>query len=112
MKRAGSVDTRQAVFQFWHYLLRHVLFQSARDTWPGELIVGRIVQAHYRRMGVTDLVVQSAEEYVRKAVQVATDRDYRKYVTERIPGQRRAVQRPGSRERSRKVLRGSVGHAR
>jgi predicted O-linked N-acetylglucosamine transferase (SPINDLY family) len=28
--------------------------------------------------------VHSPEEYVSKAVQVATDRDYRKYVTERI----------------------------
>ena len=35
-------------------------------------------------MGVTDLVVNSREEYVSKAVQVATDRDYRKYVTDRI----------------------------
>ena len=53
-------------------------------TWPGELIVGRIAQACYRKMGVDDLVVHSAEEYVSKAVQVATDRDYRKHVTERI----------------------------
>ena len=53
-------------------------------TLPGELIVGRITQACYRKMGVEDLVVHSAEEYVSKAVQVATDRDYRKYVTERI----------------------------
>ena len=53
-------------------------------TMPGELIVGRITQACYRKMGVEDLIVHSAEEYVSKAVQVATDRDYRKYVTERI----------------------------
>jgi predicted O-linked N-acetylglucosamine transferase (SPINDLY family) len=53
-------------------------------TLPGELIIGRIMQACYRKMGVEDLVVQSPEEYVRKAVQVANDRDYRKHVTERI----------------------------
>ncbi len=53
-------------------------------TLPGELIVGRVTQACYRKMGVDDLVVHSAGEYVRKAVQVATDRDYRQYVTERI----------------------------
>ena len=53
-------------------------------TWPGELIVGRITQACYRKMVVEDLVVHSAGEYVRKAVQVATDREYRRYVTERI----------------------------
>ena len=38
------------------------------------------------KMGVEDLVVHSPGEYVGKAVQVATDRDYRKYVTERIAG--------------------------
>ena len=52
--------------------------------WPGELIVGRITQACYRKMGVEDLIVHSAEEYVRKAVQVATDRDYQQYVTSRV----------------------------
>ncbi len=53
-------------------------------TLPGELIVGRVTQACYRKMGIEDLVVQSPEEYITKAVQVATDREYRKYVTERI----------------------------
>ena len=53
-------------------------------TMPGNLFVGRVTQAFYRKMGVDDLVVHSPEEYVSKAVQVATDRDYRKYVTERI----------------------------
>ncbi len=53
-------------------------------TMPGKLFVGRVTQAFYRKMGVEDLVVHSPAEYVRKAVQVATDRDYRKYVTGRI----------------------------
>ena len=53
-------------------------------TMPGELIVGRITQACYRKMGVEDLVVHSPDEYVSKAVQVATDREYRQHVTERI----------------------------
>jgi predicted O-linked N-acetylglucosamine transferase (SPINDLY family) len=53
-------------------------------TLPGDLIVGRITRACYRKMGVEDLVVYSPEEYVSKAVQVAMDRDYRRYVTERI----------------------------
>ncbi len=53
-------------------------------TLPGELIVGRVTKACYRKMGIDDLVVQSPEEYVGKAVQVATDREYRKYVTEQI----------------------------
>ncbi len=53
-------------------------------TMPGKLLVGRFTQAFYRKMGVEDLVVHSPAEYISKAVQVATDRDYRKYVTERI----------------------------
>ncbi len=53
-------------------------------TMPGKVFVGRVTQAFYRKMGVDDLVVHSPDEYVRKAVQVATDRDYRHYVTERI----------------------------
>ena len=53
-------------------------------TMPGDLLVGRFTQAFYRKMGVEDLIVHSPAEYVSKAVQVATDREYRKYVTERI----------------------------
>ncbi len=51
---------------------------------PGKLLVGRFTQAFYRKMGFEDLVVHSPAEYVSKAVQVATDRDYHKYVTERV----------------------------
>ncbi len=53
-------------------------------TMPGKLLVGRFTQAFYRKMGFEDLVVHSPAEYVSKAVQVATDRDYHKYVTERV----------------------------
>jgi predicted O-linked N-acetylglucosamine transferase (SPINDLY family) len=51
---------------------------------PGKLFVGRVTQAFYRKMGIEDLVVHSTKEYVSKAVQVATDREYRRYVTGRI----------------------------
>ncbi len=60
-------------------------------TWPGELIVGRVTQGCYRKMGVMDLVVDSAEKYVAKAVQVATDRDYRRHVVERIAASSEAL---------------------
>jgi protein O-GlcNAc transferase len=53
-------------------------------TLPGELIIGRITHACYRKTGVTDLIAASAEDYVSKAVQVATDGDYRHYMTQRI----------------------------
>ena len=74
-------------------------------TMPGKLFVGRVTQAFYRKMGVEDLVVHSPAEYVSKAVQVATDRDYRQIRdgADRA-GQRRAVQRPGGRPRARAVF--------
>jgi len=53
-------------------------------TLPGELIVGRVTQACYRKMGVGDLIVDSPQAYIKKAVQVATDREYRAYVVEKI----------------------------
>ena len=53
-------------------------------TWPGELIVGRMTQACYRKMDFDALIAHSAEEYVSKAVRVATDRNCRRHVTEQI----------------------------
>ena len=53
-------------------------------TMPGELILGRYTQACYRKMGVLDLITKTREEYVAKAVQVATDRDYRAHVVGKI----------------------------
>ncbi len=46
-------------------------------TLPGELIVGRVAYAFYTKMGFTELIASSAEEYVQRAVRVATDREYR-----------------------------------
>ena len=53
-------------------------------TLPGESIIGRMTQACYRKMGVCDLIVDSPRKYVEKAVQVATDRDYRQHIVEKI----------------------------
>jgi len=53
-------------------------------TLPGELIIGRVTQACYRKMKVCDLIVDSPQAYVEKAVQVATERDYRAYMVEKI----------------------------
>ena len=41
------------------------------------MMPGRACYAFYKRMQFEELVASSPEEYVRKAVQVATDRDYR-----------------------------------
>jgi len=59
-------------------------FNQPLVTLPGELIVGRITQAFYKKMQFEELIVRSPTEYVAKAVQVATDRDYRAHVKDRI----------------------------
>lgn len=53
-------------------------------TLPSKLLRGRITLALYRKMGFEELVCGSPEEYVDKAVRLATDRDYRAGVVDRI----------------------------
>jgi predicted O-linked N-acetylglucosamine transferase (SPINDLY family) len=53
-------------------------------TWPGPYNAGRYALACYRRMGLEDLVVNSAETYVDLAVRLGTDRDARQAVVARI----------------------------
>jgi predicted O-linked N-acetylglucosamine transferase (SPINDLY family) len=45
-------------------------------TLPGELLRTRITQALYAKAGYGELVTSSADEYVTKAVRLATDPDY------------------------------------
>ena len=61
-------------------------------TMPGELIVGRVTQACYRKMDVTDLIVASAER-VREQGRAGGDGPRLPQVRDRPPrpGQRRAV---------------------
>lgn len=53
-------------------------------TWPGRFLRGRYALALYRLMGVTDAVAESAEDYVDIAVRLATDRDHRTELEQRI----------------------------
>ncbi len=53
-------------------------------TWPGPYLRGRITQALYQKMGLTDLIVDSADAYVELAVRLGTDADYRQTLHERI----------------------------
>lgn len=53
-------------------------------TWPGRFLRGRYALALYRLMGVTDTVAESAEDYVDIAVRLATDRDLRTDLEQRI----------------------------
>jgi predicted O-linked N-acetylglucosamine transferase (SPINDLY family) len=59
-------------------------FDQPIVTRPTELNVGRYTLACYRRMGFTELVAQDTHDYVRLAVLVASDRDYRQAVREKL----------------------------
>ena len=53
-------------------------------TWPSPFLRGRITAALYAKMQFTDLIVHSAEDYVRLAVRLATDRDFGASMRQRI----------------------------
>ena len=53
-------------------------------TWPGEFMRGRYVYACYRKMGITDCVASSLEEYVEISCRLGTDPAYRMSVKEKI----------------------------
>jgi protein O-GlcNAc transferase len=59
-------------------------FNLPMVTMPTEMMPGRVALAFYRKMQFEELVATSHDDYICKAVRVATDRDYRQYVTERI----------------------------
>ncbi len=59
-------------------------FNLPMVTLPTEFMPGRVALGFYRKMQFEELVVSSAEEYVSKAVQVASDRDYCEHVTKCI----------------------------
>ena len=53
-------------------------------TMPAQFLRGRITNALYQQMGMTDLVVNSPENYVDLAVRLATDLDFRRAISEKI----------------------------
>jgi tetratricopeptide (TPR) repeat protein/glycosyltransferase involved in cell wall biosynthesis len=53
-------------------------------TWPWRLQIGRSVLAFYRKMGIAGCVAAGAEEYIKTAVSLGTDRDYRDAVGREI----------------------------
>jgi protein O-GlcNAc transferase len=53
-------------------------------TLPGELLRTRIARALYAKAGYTELVTESADEYIEKAVRLATDPEYASGVRGRI----------------------------
>src|SRR5262249_60044681 len=53
-------------------------------TLPSQLLRGRLTHALYRQMGVPDLVAADAADYVRRAVRLGTEPDYRDQLRRRI----------------------------
>ncbi len=56
-------------------------------TLPGELMRSRITQALFSKAGLADLVAESAEDYVERAVRLASDPGHRREVSARIAAQ-------------------------
>jgi protein O-GlcNAc transferase len=53
-------------------------------TWPTEQAHGRIAQACLHKIGLADCIASSAEEYIQKAVNMATDRDFNQSIRTEI----------------------------
>ena len=53
-------------------------------TMPGDFMRSRVTAAMYHRMGITDCIASSPEEYVRIAVRLGTDPAWRKEICARI----------------------------
>lgn len=53
-------------------------------TLPGQFVRGRYTFGFYRTMGVDDCIAATVEDYVAKAVQLGTDREWRSHVEQRI----------------------------
>lgn len=60
-------------------------------TLAGRLLKARMTAAFYRRMGLEDLVATTPDEYVQRAVLLATDRDHAADVRRRIRERREAL---------------------
>jgi predicted O-linked N-acetylglucosamine transferase (SPINDLY family) len=59
-------------------------------TREGQFLRGRLASGVLRRMGLTELIVQTKAEYVDLVARLATDHDYQAYVRHEIQ-QRRSV---------------------
>ena len=53
-------------------------------TFPSERLYGRFTYGFYKKMGITDLVCTTAEEYAQTAVKLATDNKFYQEITTRI----------------------------
>jgi protein O-GlcNAc transferase len=53
-------------------------------TWPSEFLRCRLSHAMYRQIGLDDCTASSAEDYIQRAVRIATQPDYRADLSRRI----------------------------
>ncbi|MBI2315602.1 MAG: tetratricopeptide repeat protein [Betaproteobacteria bacterium] len=53
-------------------------------TLPGDFLGGRFTLGHYREIGIPDCVASSAEDFVRIALRLGTEREYRTDLSRRI----------------------------
>jgi predicted O-linked N-acetylglucosamine transferase (SPINDLY family) len=53
-------------------------------TFPTPYHRSRYALGHYRKMGILDCVASSAEQYVELALRLGTDRDWRRFMGEKI----------------------------
>ena len=53
-------------------------------TLPGEFINGRFTYGFYKKMDFMELVVRNFDDYAKKAIELATNDTYRKYVSDEI----------------------------
>lgn len=60
-------------------------------TLPGEFLRGRVTYACYRKMGVMDCVAADRDEYVRLAVRLGTDPEWREAIKNKILGANRVL---------------------
>lgn len=53
-------------------------------TLPGEYMRGRVTAGYYREMQMTDLIAENEDEYVKLAVKLANDSDFRNMMREKL----------------------------
>jgi predicted O-linked N-acetylglucosamine transferase (SPINDLY family) len=60
-------------------------------TWPSAFMRGRATYACYRKMGITDCVAKDRGHYAELAVELGTDREYRRAIGSRIQSASEAI---------------------
>lgn len=75
----------------------------------GELLVQRYTTAFYEFLGIDDFAQNDQHDYVRQAVRLGTDRDYRRHIVEKIrAGSDRFFDRPETIERWESFVESAV----